>query len=84
MTVSNFLKAASIELIVTLNYPAHGLNQVDPKNSLTFVNRKMSGFALNAKWGEALRGNVMVAMFHKHDKHVSWHFNSMFCWFHVL
>ena len=28
-----------------------------------------------------LRGNGMVAMFHRHDKHVSWHFNSMFCWF---
>ena len=33
---------------------------------------------------KTLRGNGMVAMFHKHGKHVSWHFNSMFWWFHVL
>ncbi len=31
-----------------------------------------------------LRGYGMVAMFHKHSKHVSWHFNSMFCLFRIF
>ncbi len=71
-------------LNVLLTFPQNG-DWIDSHNAPRRRRRGLSAI----KWKQTsksstLRGYGMVAMFHKHGKHVSWHFNSMFCWFHVL